>query len=109
MDLDINIEDIEFSDDEHILQERREVAAEIATQEQTFLEDESFIVQNALFDRSSKNLILEKIHSKNNKISKSKFDFKDVPPPKISKIHKPMGDALEMSVDDMEVENIMLK
>ena len=71
MDLDINVEDIEFLDDEQRLQESMEVVAGIATQEQTFSEDESFTVQNYLFDRSSKNLILEKIHSKNKRKSKS--------------------------------------
>jgi len=59
-----------------------EVVAGIATQEQTFSEDESFTVQNYLFDRSSKNLILAKIHSKNKRKSKSEFGFKGVPLPK---------------------------
>jgi hypothetical protein len=36
MDLNINIEDIEFPDDEQRLQESREVATKIVTQEQTF-------------------------------------------------------------------------
>jgi hypothetical protein len=57
-----------------------EVVAEIATQEQAFSEDESFTIQNAMFDRSSKKIILEKTHSKNKRKCKSEFDFKGVPP-----------------------------
>jgi hypothetical protein len=48
-----------------------EVVVEIETQEKTFLDDESFIVKNDIFDKSSKNLFLEKIHSKNKRKSRS--------------------------------------
>jgi hypothetical protein len=54
MDLDVAIENIQFPDDEHRLQESKEVATEIATQEEVLSEEESFTVQNALFDKSSR-------------------------------------------------------
>jgi hypothetical protein len=74
MDLDANIEDIEFPDEEKRLQESWEVAAELETQEPIFFEEESLTVHNALFDRSTKKLIFERIHSKNKKIQgKSNF------------------------------------
>jgi len=59
MDMDINIEYIEFPDDEKRLQESREVETGIENQEQTFSEYASFTVHNALFDRSSKKIILK--------------------------------------------------
>jgi len=71
MDLDVDIENIEFPDDEKILQERREVAVELETQEHAFSEEESFTVHNALFDKSIKKLIFERLHSKNKRIKKN--------------------------------------
>jgi hypothetical protein len=65
MDLDVNIEAIEFLDEEKRLQETREVATELATREQVFFEEEYLTVHNALYDKDSKKLIFEKIHSKN--------------------------------------------
>jgi hypothetical protein len=53
MDLDVDIKNVEFLDYEKILQESREVAIEIATQEQAFSEEESLIVQNVVLDKSS--------------------------------------------------------
>ena len=75
----------------------------------TFSKDASFTVQNAIFDRSSKKLILEKTHSKNKRKFESEFDFKCVAPYRIARIHKATGDALEVLVDDMETKNMILK
>jgi hypothetical protein len=41
MDLDANIEDIEFPDEEQRVQERRQVAAELEHRNQFFFEEES--------------------------------------------------------------------
>jgi hypothetical protein len=41
MDLDVNIEDIEFHDEEQRIQESREVATKLATQEPILFEEES--------------------------------------------------------------------
>ena len=74
-----------------------------------FSEDESLTIKNSLFDKNSKTLILEKIHSKNKIKSKSEIDFKGVLPSRISIIHIATSNALEVSVDGMEAENMVLK
>jgi hypothetical protein len=98
MDLDANIEDIEFPDEEKRLQESREVAAELETQEPVFFEEESLTVHNALFDKDSKKLIFERIHSKNKKVqgkSNSELDLNGVPPSRIARIHEVTGNPLK--------------
>jgi len=84
----------------------------LATQEQAFSKEESFIVQNVLFDKSTKKLIFERLHSKNKKIqgkSNSKLDLSGVSPSRISCIHKATREAIEVSIDDMENGNTNLK
>jgi hypothetical protein len=48
MDLDANIEDIEFPDEEQRVQESREVATELVTQEPILFEEESMTLHSAL-------------------------------------------------------------
>jgi hypothetical protein len=67
MDLDANIEDIEFPDEEQRIQESREFATELVTQQPILFEEESITLHNALFDKDSKKLVFEKIHSKKKK------------------------------------------
>jgi hypothetical protein len=98
MDLDVNIEDIEFLDEEKRVQESREVAAELETQEPIFFEEESLTLHSALFDKSTKKLVFEKVHSKNKKIqgkSSSEFDLNGVPPSIIVRIHEAIGKPLK--------------
>jgi hypothetical protein len=112
MDLDVNIEDIEFLDEEQRIQESKEVAAELATQEPIFFEEESLTLHSALFDKDSKKLVFERVNSKGKKVqgkTHSEFNLSGVLPSRIAKIHRATGDALEVSVDEMEAENVMLK
>jgi hypothetical protein len=65
-------------------------------------------LHNALFDKSTKKLVLEKVHLKNKKVqgkSSSEFDLNGVPPSRIVRI----DEALNMYVDEMENENATLK
>jgi hypothetical protein len=54
MDLEVDIENIQFLDDDQILQETQKLAVELVIQEEVFLEEESISVQNALFDKTSR-------------------------------------------------------
>jgi len=55
-------------------------------------------------------LILKISCSKNKKEkSRDKFDLSKLPTSKIAKFHKATGDALDVLIDDMEVENARLK
>jgi hypothetical protein len=86
MDLDANIEDIEFPDEEQRVQERRQVATELATQEAIIFEEEPITLHNDLFDKDSKKLVFEKTHSKNKKVqgnSSLELELNGVPPSKI--------------------------
>jgi hypothetical protein len=68
MELDVNIEDIECPDEEQRIQERREVATSLDTQEPIIFEEESLTLHSAMFDKYSKKLIIENVHSKNEKV-----------------------------------------
>ena len=59
MDLEENIEDIEFPYDEHMIQENREVVGELVTQEHFFYEEESLTLHSALFDKDLNKLVFE--------------------------------------------------
>jgi hypothetical protein len=67
MDLEVDIENIHFPDEEQRLQETQQIAVEIATQEEDFSEEESFTIQNALFDKDSRKLVFEGINQRNKK------------------------------------------
>jgi hypothetical protein len=91
MDMDVNIGDIEFPDEEKRVQESREVAEELVTQEPILFEEESMTFHSALFDKVSKKLIFEKTNARNikylRKIS-STLDLNGVPPSRIVHIHE---------------------
>ena len=85
---------------------------ELATQEPVFYEEESLTLHNALFDKDSKKLIFERVNLKGKKVqgkTLSEFNLREVLPSRLTRIHKYTGDALEVSVDEMEVENAILK
>jgi hypothetical protein len=58
MVLDVDIENIQFPDEEGRVQENTQLAAELAIHNEV-LSDETFSLHNALFDKSSKKLIFE--------------------------------------------------
>jgi hypothetical protein len=112
MELDVNIEEIEFAGEEQRLQERRTIARELATQEPIIFEEESLTLHRATFNKNSRKLVIEKVNSKNKKIQEkwnSKFDFQGVPPSKVIEFHEATGEALKMSIGDIENENAILK
>jgi hypothetical protein len=62
MDLDVDIENIQFPNHEHRIKERREFAVELEAQEKAFSEEEYFTLENAMFSKSTKKLIFERLH-----------------------------------------------
>ena len=81
MDLDVNIVDIEFPDEEQRIKESKEITAEFATQEPILFEEESLTLHNVLFDKSSKKLVIEKVCLKNKNVqgkSSSQFDLMEL-------------------------------
>jgi hypothetical protein len=77
---------------------------------ETFSEEESFTFQSVFFYKESKKLIIERSDQKNKKgKSRSEVDLKDMRPPQISKIHRETGDAIDDSINGLEVENAKLK
>jgi hypothetical protein len=110
MDVEVDIENIQFSKEEQRLQETQQIASEVATHEEHFSEDESFTIHNVIFDKNSRKLVFEGTSQKNKKgKSHSKYDLSKMPESQISKIHKVTGDALDISIDDLEAENARLK
>jgi hypothetical protein len=109
MDLDVDIENICFLDEEEQIQENIQFVVELAIQDEIFSNEETFSVQNALFDKSSKKLIFERnLKNKKGKY-RSAIDLRDMRPSKLSSIHQVTGDALDVSIIDMEEENSRLK
>jgi hypothetical protein len=112
MDLDANIEDIEFPVEEQRLREGREVVAKLVTQEPIIFEEESMTFHNALFDKGLKKLVFEKINARNKKFqgkASSTLDLNGVPPSRIMHIHESIDDALKMLAGEMESENAIVK
>jgi hypothetical protein len=98
MELDENIEDIEFPDDEHRAQQSREVVEELATPEPAFYEEDSLTLHSALFDKVLNNLVFELVNSKGKRIQQkdTELDLNGVPPSRIPLIHKLIGDVFEV-------------
>jgi hypothetical protein len=111
MELDANIEDIEFPDDEQRVQQSREVAVELVTQEPVFYEEESLTLHSALFDKDLKKLVFERVNSKGKRIQEkdTELDLNGVPHREFPEFIKLLGDTLEVSVDEMEAKNARLK
>jgi hypothetical protein len=64
MDLEVDIENIQFSDYEERVQENMQPMVELAIQDEGFSEQDLFSVRNALFDKDSRKLIFERTLSK---------------------------------------------
>jgi hypothetical protein len=82
MDLYVNIEDIEFPDEERRVHESRKFATKIGMQEEILFEEESITLYNAMFDKYSEKLVFDKNSLKKNiqGNSSSKVDLNGIPP-----------------------------
>jgi hypothetical protein len=88
MDLDVDIENITFPDVELSSQENVHPVSALMIQEETFFDEETFVVQNASFDKESKKLVFERTtKSKSGKI-RSTIVTRDMLPSKLSSIHR---------------------
>jgi len=67
MDLDANIEDIEFPDDKQRVQEIMAVVVEMIIQEPNLFKEESMTQHSAMFDKFSNKLVFEKTNARNKK------------------------------------------
>jgi hypothetical protein len=109
MDLDVDIENITFPDVEVSARENVHPVSALMIQDETFSDEETFVVQNASFDKESKKLVFERTtKSKSGKLW-STIDTRDMLPSKLSSIHRVTGDALDVSIAHMEEENAQLK
>jgi hypothetical protein len=109
MDLDVDIENITFPDVEVSARENVHPVSALMIQDETFSDEEMFVVQNASFDKESKKLVFERTtKSKSGKLW-STIDTRDMLPSKLSSIHRVTGDALDVSIAHMEEENAQLK
>jgi hypothetical protein len=89
MKLEVEIENIQFPDEEKRLQETQQIVVEIAGQEDDFSEEESFTIENTLFDKNSRKLVFE---GTNKRIKRgkprSKYDLSKFPAFQIYKYTK---------------------
>jgi hypothetical protein len=76
MELDANIEDIEFPDDK----QRVQPGGELVIQEPIFYEEESLTLHSALFDKYLKKLVFERVNSKGKRIKDTELDLNNVLP-----------------------------
>jgi hypothetical protein len=60
MELNINIEDIEFTYEEHMIQESRAIETKLDTQAPTVFEEEYLTLHSATFDKNLRKLVIEK-------------------------------------------------
>jgi hypothetical protein len=109
MDLDVDIENITFSDVEVSARENVHHVFALIIQDKTFSDKETFVVQNAYFDKESKKLVFERTTKSKSEKLQSTIDTRDMLPYKLSSIHKVTGDALDISIAHMEEENAQLK
>jgi hypothetical protein len=80
--------------------------AQLTIQDEYFKKKSPFSIHNALFAKYSRKLIFERTLSKNKKEKTySTFNLNNMFPSRITKIHKVIGDALDVSIYDMEVKN----
>jgi hypothetical protein len=69
-------------------------------------------LHNFLYDKGLKKLVFENFHLNNKKVqgkASLELDLNGVPMSKIIQIHEAMGEALNLSIDEMENENVTLK
>jgi hypothetical protein len=77
MDLDVDIENIWFPDDEEHTQENVQSVA-LVVQDEVFSDEETFSVHNVLFDKSSKKLTFERTSKNKKGKSRSTIDTKNM-------------------------------
>jgi hypothetical protein len=85
---------------------------ELATHEPILFKEESLTLHSFLFDKGLKKLVFEIFHLNNKKVqgkSSLGLELNGVPTYKIIQIHEAMGEYLNMSIDEMENENLTLK
>jgi hypothetical protein len=107
--LDVDIKNIRFPDEEERVQENTQLLVELVIQDEVFSDEETFSVHYALFDKSSKKIILERTSKDKKGKSRSTIDLRDILASKLSSIHRVTGDASDVSIIDMEAKNFMLK
>jgi len=78
-------------------------------EDEIFSDEETFYVQNALFDKDSKKLVFERNTKSKSGNFWSTIDTRNMLPYRFSSIHKVTGDALDFSIANMEEENAQLK
>jgi hypothetical protein len=106
MDLEVDIVNAHLPDEEQMLQETQQIAIEITTHKEYFPEEESFTIKNALFEFFLLKLVFEGINQINKKGKyHSKYEFSNFRGSQISKLHKVIGNALYVSIDDLEPHN----
>jgi len=66
-------------------------------------------LHSASFDKYLKNMVFECVNSKGKRTKYSEMDLNKVPVSRIVKIYKIIGDALDVSIDEMEAKNAQLK
>jgi len=108
MDLDVDIENIQFIDDEEYTQVNVQSVA-LDVQYEVFSDEETFSMHNVLFDIYSKKLNFERTLKNKKGKSGSTIDTKNILLSKLCSIHKVTRDALDISIINMEEENIILK
>jgi len=94
------------------LSENREITQEFSCQEPLVFEEEYVTFNHVAFNKQSKKLLIEKINLKNkNFVEKwnSKIDLQRVRPSKFMQFHEAIGEALKLSIDEIEKENQILK
>jgi hypothetical protein len=81
MDLDVDIENIEFPEEER----RTLPEKELIVQETTFDEEESLTLHNASFDKELKRLVFESVNSRGKRVKYSTMDLKGFQHPNFQK------------------------
>ena len=96
MDMDKLIEEPDWTTQK--LLDTREIVDDIMTQDPEIFEEEFPTLHHATYNRETKNLLLEKVNTKNKKSSKqwkSSIDLDGVAPSKIADFHGATRDALK--------------
>jgi hypothetical protein len=90
----------------------REITQELACQEPLIFEEESVTLHHMDFNKESKKLLIEKINLKNKKVVEkwnSEIDLQGVKPSKVMQFHEATREALKSSINEIEIENQILK
>ena len=105
MDLDVDIENISFPQEEDPTTENVPHISTVVVQDEIFSDEENFVVQNASFDKDSRKMIFERTSKSKRGKTRSTIDTQNMLPSKLSSIHKVTGHALEFSIANTEEYN----